>query len=196
MPTLTLPRRPSQRLFTIADVAEMPEIVPSGPVHYELHQGRLSVMAPPGDIHGSVENKIAAYLFMYGELKGHGESRCGESGVVLQRGSLQTLYGADALFIKKQHLPVKYSREGYLETVPSIVAEVRSPSDSAKYLQEKIAAYLKAGVEVVWMLDPQKRSVTVFKPKRSSRILAGNEFLTANGIIPGFKVKVSDLFPK
>jgi Uma2 family endonuclease len=42
------------KLFTIADLDLLPSELPSGPVRYELHHGRLITMPPPGDIHGAV----------------------------------------------------------------------------------------------------------------------------------------------
>ena len=39
---------PIPRLFTVADLAALPDELPSGPVHYELDNGRLITMPPPG----------------------------------------------------------------------------------------------------------------------------------------------------
>jgi hypothetical protein len=47
------------KLFTAADLDLLPTELPSGPVLYEIHHGRLVTLCPPGDVHGAVENKIA-----------------------------------------------------------------------------------------------------------------------------------------
>jgi Uma2 family endonuclease len=54
--------KPGQRLFTLADVAAMPENLPSGSVSFELHHGRLVPMSPPGATHGNLQNRIGAAL--------------------------------------------------------------------------------------------------------------------------------------
>ena len=63
---LRAPARMRPRLLTAADLAELPSELPSGTVRYELDDGRLIVMAPPGDEHGAVELRIAAALLYQG----------------------------------------------------------------------------------------------------------------------------------
>ncbi len=41
-------------LFTAADVAALPRGLPSGDVNYELDNGKLIVMPPPGNLHGGL----------------------------------------------------------------------------------------------------------------------------------------------
>src|SRR6185369_8982845 len=59
--TAIAPRPPvevQERLYTAADLAELPSELPSGPVRYELDNGRLISMAPPGDEHGMVTSNL------------------------------------------------------------------------------------------------------------------------------------------
>lgn len=105
--TLMAPRSPveiKERQYTVADLAEMPAELPSGPVRWELDNGRLVSMAPPGDEHGAVELKIAGALLYQGEMRGFGKARSGGSGVVLWRNPDRTV-GADAVFIAAASLP-------------------------------------------------------------------------------------------
>ena len=57
-PVHSWPEDYQPRLFTVADLAEMPSELPSGTVYYELHHGRLITMPPAGDIHGAVEKNL------------------------------------------------------------------------------------------------------------------------------------------
>jgi hypothetical protein len=50
------------RLFTVADLAEMPSDLPSGPVRYELHHGRLITLPALDQVHGAVECNIVCEL--------------------------------------------------------------------------------------------------------------------------------------
>jgi len=115
------------KLFTAADLAMMPTDLPSGTVRYELHHGRLITMPPAGGEHGFVEGNLGAALKVQGEFKNLGKAGVGEIGVVLGRDP-DHVYGADALFVTNARLPIQYSPEGYLETIP----EGRSPRCSAK----------------------------------------------------------------
>lgn len=180
------------KLLTVADFDVFPDDLPSGPVKYELHEGRLIVMRPPGDPHGASQSNIAAYLKMLGEFKNHGKART-EVGVIVQRNP-DTVYVPDAVFIANRSLPIRKSREGYLESIPEIVVEVRSKNDSLRGLHRKAETYLHAGAQIVWILDPQAKTVAVVASDRQPVVVGENEMLTAAEIIPDFSVRVADLF--
>src|SRR5713226_9077293 len=119
-PTPSPSPSPPQRLLTVADLAVLPSELPSGTVLYELDNGRLIIMPPPGDIHGAVESKVTVELAIQGERRGHGKVRCGDVGVILWRDP-DRVVGADAVFIANRSLPLRVSAEGYLETIPDLI---------------------------------------------------------------------------
>src|SRR4051794_38570870 len=71
------------RVFTAADMAQMPTDLPSGSVRYELHHGRLITMAPAGGEHGFIEGNLGTALKVQGEHTGLGKAGVGEIGIVL-----------------------------------------------------------------------------------------------------------------
>jgi Uma2 family endonuclease len=116
-----------EKLLTVADLAALPSSLPSGDVRYELDHGKLIIMAPPGYGHGRRQSKINRYLEVLGEDLGYGEAS-GEVTIILQRNP-DRVVAADAAFILASSLPVKLSKEGYLETIPELVVEIRSKND-------------------------------------------------------------------
>jgi Uma2 family endonuclease len=192
VPRKTKPQQRQQRLLTVADLAVLPDELPSGPVLWELDDGRLVVMPPPGDIHGAVESNLAADLKLC-ERQGLGKARCGEVGVILWRNP-DRVVGADAVFIANRSLPIRRSTEGYLETIPDLVVEVRSKNETIKEVQDKVADYLRAGVRLVWVADPKKEIVTAYRPGRKPKVYKRSDTLTADDIIPGFQMLVADVF--
>jgi Uma2 family endonuclease len=184
---------PAERLLTIADVAALPSDLPSGAARYELDDGRLIIMAPAGDFHGAYESNLVVDLKLQGERKGYGKARCGDVGIILGRGP-DKLVGADALFICNARLPIKTSPEGYLETIPDLVAEVRSKNDRQAAVAGKVAKYLAAGVRLVWVLDPEPKTVTAHRPGQKPQVFRAGETLTADEVIPGFATAVAELF--
>lgn len=179
-----------ERLFTVADVAALPTDLPSGPVQYELDNGRLLTMPPPGDVHGAVQGNFSEAFKSQGERKGLGKAR-GEVGVILWRDP-DRLVGPDATFITSASLPLRRSPEGYLLTLPELVVEVRSKNDTQAELERKIADYLQAGVIVVWVADPESRTVTEYRKGQPPRVFGENDILTVEDIIPGFQLSVRD----
>lgn len=178
-------------LLTTADLAKLPTELPSGTVKYELYDGVLVVMAPPGDIHGRQQANIIFYLRSEAENRGLGESR-GEVGVVLRRNP-DRVVGCDAAFILAASLPVQTSDEGYLETIPELVVEVRSKNDTNAEMVAKAEEYFRAGVRVVWGIDPVARTVADRRPDSSVHLFRETDALTCD-LLPGFSVPVARLF--
>ncbi|MEX0613323.1 MAG: Uma2 family endonuclease [Pirellulales bacterium] len=185
--------QPAQRLFTVADLEALPTELPSGPIDYELDNGRLVfIMVPPGDIHGAAQSNIATQLKVQGEFKGHGKART-EVGVVLWRNP-DRVVTPDVLFIANKSLPIRTSPEGYLETIPELVVEIRSKNDSLKYVERKVQHYLKAGAEIVWVADPESMSVIAHTVTGEPVVYRETETLQLSGLIPDFSISVADVF--
>lgn len=192
-PFLDLPVQPADRLLTAADLETFPTELPSGPIDYELDNGRLVfIMAPPGDDHGSLQVRIGGQLLIQGELKKFGEART-EVGLLLWRNP-DRVVAPDVAFIANRSLPVRRSPEGYLETIPELVVEIRSKNDSAAYLRRKVEHYLKAGVETVWVVDPAAKTVTVHQGVEPPVTHGVADVLELPGIIPDFTLPVADVF--
>jgi Uma2 family endonuclease len=183
---------PWQRLLTIADVAALPSSLPSGDVRYELDNGSLIIMPPPGADHGIGQGKVYHHLLVQGQSHGHGKAFA-EVGIILKRNP-DSLVGADNAFVCQRSLPVKKSHEGYLETIPELVVEVRSKNDTNKKIEDKVAAYHLAGVVVIWVPDPATRTLTVYHAGQQPVVLKADELLTVPDLIPGFQIAVRELF--
>ena len=184
--------QPGLRLLTAADLAVMPEQLPSGPVSFELHHGRLFAMAPPGATHGNLQAIFGGELLMQGQKKGHGKAYT-EVGVVLARRPDHVL-GPDAAFVASRSLPSRISSEGFLETIPELVVEIRSKNDTKAEIETKVADYLKAGVELVLVVDPASETVAEHRPNSPPQTLGKDDALQCETIIPGFRLSLAELF--
>src|SRR5947209_3212143 len=100
-----LPPANGVRLFTAADVAVLPSDVPSGGVRWELDNGRLISMPPPGNLHGAVDSNMNAALKIQGEWRGLGKVRT-EVGVILWRNP-DRVVGPDGMFVANASLPLR-----------------------------------------------------------------------------------------
>lgn len=78
---------------------------------------------------------------------------------------------------------------------PDLVIEVISPTDRWSDVDEKVQEYFDAGVRLVWVLDPRTRSVLACRDDGSALRLVGEAILGGEDVVPGFAVRVSDLFP-
>lgn len=183
---------PGARLLTVADMAAMPTELPSGPIDYELDNGRLVLMSPTSRLHGEIQSAMAAALRTQGRLQGFGKEFV-ETGVVLWRAP-DRMVGPDVSFVAKRSLPVRDSPEGFLETIPQLVVEIRSKNDTRSEIDQKVTDYLKAGVQLVWVVEPVPQTVAEYRPGTPPRSLGQGETLRCEAIIPGFALPLAELF--
>jgi Uma2 family endonuclease len=178
--------------FNAADLAAFPTHISSGDVDYELDCGKLIIKRPPCAAHASVQIFIAAELMYQGQRKHHGRAFT-EVGIVLSRNP-DTVLGADLAFVGKPKLPVRRSREGYLDTIPDLVIEVRSKNDTRAELERKAQQYLSAGVSIVLIADPEARTVAEHRAGIEPRVYRAPETLALDEPIPGFRLDLAECF--
>lgn len=180
--------------LTAADLDALPTELPRGTVDYELDNGRLIIMSPTGDRHADVHLAIGSELKLQGERRGHGKAYV-EVGVILWKDPFRVV-GPDVAFVKRDSLPVKTSPEGYLETVPELIVEVRSKNDTKPYVARKVADYLATGVQLVWIVDPEVSTVEEHRPGLAQKTHSRDSILQCEDVIPGFRLSLADLFPQ
>jgi Uma2 family endonuclease len=176
------------KLFTAADLEELPSHLPSGDVRYELHHGRLITLPMLDWQHSTAATEIVVSLDVQGEHRGFGKARSA-CAVILERNPDHVLV-PDALFVANRRLPVRLSPEDYLETMPDLVVEVRSLNETFAMLERRKADYLKAGVDKVWIVDPVERIVVEYREGAEPLVYRENDTLGLEDIIPGFALPV------
>jgi Uma2 family endonuclease len=88
----------------------------------------------------------------------------------------------------------QFERDGFIEVVPDLVAEVISPTDNARDLEEKLDEWLAIGVKVVWVVAPSTRTIRVHRADGGYAFLRAADTLTGDPVLPGFVCPVADLF--
>jgi len=160
---------------------------------YELVKGELFEMPPAGGRHGSVAMRIGIVLGSYVRENELGEVFAAETGFILRRDP-DTVRAPDAAFVARERLPAGELPPGYLEMVPDLAVEVVSPGDSAREVREKVADWMRAGVRLLWAIDPATRSVTVYRSTDDLSVLSEDDSLDGGQVIPGFSTNIKDLF--
>lgn len=101
----------------------------------------------------------------------------------------------DASFVSAQRLPADWREQGYFSIAPDLTVEVLSPGDLAYEVDRKIAEYLKAGVRLVWEINPAERCVFVHRLDGTVSKLGAADQLNGEDVVPGFTCRVRDIFP-
>lgn len=85
--------------------------------------------------------------------------------------------------------------KGHCTIVPDLAVEVISPNDSFAEIDVKIDEYLKVGVKLVWIVVPDTRALHIHRIDGSTQTLKGQDELSGESVVPGFKCVLADLFP-
>ncbi len=78
---------------------------------------------------------------------------------------------------------------------PDLAVEIASRTDALAGISHKVSAYLAAGVQAVWIVNPWLRTVEVYRPDGRVTVLTRSETLTGDPVVPGFSVPLSQIFP-
>ena len=62
-------------------------------------------------------------------------------------------------------------------------------------IRRKVRFYLENGVRLVWLIDPEDRTVTVVTSLAGSTTLADGDVLDGGDVLPGFRVGVREILP-
>ena len=157
----------------------------------ELLDGEMLPVNPVTNRHGVVVMRLGSRLTVWAE-----EHRFGDTGTevgFLLRREPDTVLAPDVSLVAASDTADLPSR-GFAEAVPVLAAEVLSPDDSPREIARKVAISLGAGVALVWVVDPARRTVAVHQPGREPRVLGGDDVLEGGEVLPGFAVALAYLF--
>jgi Uma2 family endonuclease len=82
---------------------------------------------------------------------------------------------------------------GYAELAPDLLAEILSPDDAPAEVLAKVADWLAAGTRLVWVVDPQRSEVRVYRRDGSLSVLGENDSLEGEDVLPGFSCPLSNV---
>jgi len=106
-----------------------------------------------------------------------------------------TVRRPDAAVVLSSRIEPKLWAEGHMTIPPDIAIESLSPGNTVLDVDDKIDDYRSAGVRLVWVLKPERRAAHVYRLDGSEIPLREDDTLTGENILPGFSVRVGDLFP-
>ena len=159
----------------------------------ELVRGEIVEMNQPAPRHGQVCGNVYFHLRLYAESARTGHVVCNDAGILIERDP-DTVRGGDVWFISYDKVPPGPLPGKYLTVSPELVFEVLSPSNSRAEMLQKVAEYLRAGIAVVCVLDPDEESAHLFYTDKPDVILRSAAELKIPEVLPGFSVQVGKLF--
>ena len=184
---MSLPLR--DREMTVEDLYVMPD----DGFNYELQAGLLVSEPLPGGRHGRVVAAVAEILRAHVRKHRLGVVFAGDSGFVLAR-KPDTVRGPDVAFVSRERFERSDDVVKAFAGAPDLAVEVLSPSNTPAAMHAKVADYLAAGTRRVWVVDPEARTVTVSTSLLWPHRLGEAEMLDGDDVVPGFRVRVGEIF--
>jgi Uma2 family endonuclease len=178
----------STRLHTVEDLYGLPD----DGAKNELQAGVLLSEPLPGFLHGRVVARVGQLLGNHVVQQRLGEILAGDSGFVLARGP-DTVRGPDVAFVSKERVAALAEPARAFEGAPDLAVEVLSPSNTPREIHGKVADYLAAGTRLVWVVDPERETLTVYRTLLAPEVLAGDDEVDGGDVVPGFRAKVAAL---
>ena len=155
---------------------------------YEYIKGELIPMPPTSVEHGYISANLSSLLHLYVREKQLGRVIISDTGF---RVGEQVLI-PDIAFLANARIPDNLSKASPIP--PDLAIEVVSPTDVLYRVEEKAFTYLEAGTQLVWVLKPGSKTVTVYRSETDITLLTRNDTLTGENVIEGFSCQVADLF--
>lgn len=101
----------------------------------------------------------------------------------------------DISFVAWDQLPTRERpRDPIARLAPALAVEVLSPSNTEKEMERKLKEYFLSGVRVVWLVDPETRTVRVYTAPDRGVILAEGQTLDGGEVLPGLRLPVTKIF--
>ena len=172
-----------EKQWTLAEVHSLPD----DGNKYELVRGELFVTPPPTYTHESIGARLAVLVVPYVAREGLGLAFQGHAVVRYDDSEV----GPD-LMVRADHRGPDADWDN--APVPILIVEIASPSTRRRDREQKRSLYMDAGVEEYWMIDPERRSVTVARAGQQDAETTGELSWRPNGATSALTFEVERLF--
>jgi Uma2 family endonuclease len=161
---------------------------------YELIEGDLVEMAASKKINSFLAMRLGKKVSIFVDDNDLGYVFGADGGYNI---SPINAYIPDVSFISKKRSPEFPTGN---DLMPDVTIEVISDSETSRSINRKSENYLRAGTLQVWNVYPDDKIIEVWRmledDKMSVQVFTVEMTLTAEDVLPGFKLVLAELFPK
>ncbi len=157
--------------------------------NYEFVNGKLEKKNMPNAKHSGLATRLGAEIWFY--LKKNKIGRI-YNEAHFQIGADKRI--PDVAFVSEGKIPETGEPQNFWTFAPDLAIEIVSPTDFYQDVLEKIYDYFEAEVKQVWLINPEKETLTIYFSADETKVLSKNDLLTCEEILPKFRLKLSDIF--
>lgn len=150
------------------------------------------MMSPAGFNHGGIAGNIGLALGAFVKPRALGMVATAEPGFQIAH-EPDTVRAPDVAYVRAERIP-SGGVKGFFQGPPDIAVEVVSPNDRASEVMTKAQEWLQAGCSLVWVVDPETRTISIYRSRSEITVLSETDTLTGGDVLPGFAVPVAEIF--
>ena len=171
------------------------ELVKANPeLRWELTaQGEVIVMPPTGSETGNYNSELIANFVIWNRQSQLGKVFESSTGFRLPNGAIRS---PDVAWIAQERWAQlsPEQRRTFAPICPDFVVELVPPTDDVNALEAKMQEYIENGCRLGWLVNPQKRQVTVYRPQMVPEIISFDVPLTGEDVLPGLTLDLRHIF--
>ena len=151
-------------------------------------------MSPSGGPHGSATSRISFYVngLVYGDELG--ETFAAETGFFVEQDPGIPSWRPTSRLCPRSVCLTRCPRVT-CRSFPTLRSRTRSPNDTKREVSEKVEEWLTAGVRLVWVVEPEKRTITTHRLGREGLTFTAGETVDGEDVLPGLAVPLDLIFP-
>jgi len=176
------------KIWTWQEALALPDGERYEVVNGELRERKMSSLS------SKIAMLISRYLWPWIDAGHPGSVTGSDGGFAIFPWTAGDVRMPDLAYISYARIAV-FPERGWVDQPPELAVEVVSPTDLASDVDEKANDYIRAGVDLVWVVFPRTRLVHVYRRSGSRDILGPDDVLSGEEAMPGFSVRVRDIFP-
>ena len=174
--------------LTLAEFLALPETEPAS----EFIRGEVVQKSMPSYFHSAIIIRLIEILGPY--------LRRSELGRLMTEvrhadNDEERAYLPDVgVLLRTRRLDRETKRVGPIWQTPDLAIEVLSPDDRPGRVAEKVAFYLRAGVPLTWVIDPDELTLDAYRPGQPTEQFVMRGTVSAAPVLPDFSLDLAELF--
>lgn len=156
-------------------------------------EGGVIVMPPTGWGTGERNAELTTQVRLWAKADGRGAAADSSAGYILPNGAERA---PDASWIRRERLAqlTAEQRRKFLPLCPDFAVELMSPTDRLAVVQAKLEEYIANGAQLGWLLDPDNRTVYVYRPNLPVEKFENVLEVSGEPELPGFVLQLAEIW--